>query len=232
MMVFVVASAALFGAQAAFAQHPMAQTAPSRSKASSTSGLMSFDAHMNPFLPKDLSYTSRNTVGEHCDVDGNYTDSAKNRCREASSKTTGLTYLVRRSSKDGDRIFILRNGAREPYAQFGQGTDIYRIIYQSPAAEKYALAQGYRLNQQEHIMVATNGSAPPSARTINCKAQLNIGDRLACAKENNSSGTMTTGAPSQAPSPPLAQVPKAQNCASETNLLKRISCEAAAAAGK
>ena len=175
---------------------------------------MSFDAHMNPFLPKDLSYTSRNTVGEHCDVDGNYTDSAKNRCREARSKTTGLTYLVRRSEKDGDRIFILRNGAREPYAQFGQGKDIYRIVRLSPMAEQYASAHGYRLDQQDHTMVAMNAPPVQAQPTIDCKAKVtieNLGQRGSCTN----GGTRTATAPSQAPQ--VAQAPTCTGNAIQRN---------------
>lgn len=187
-------------------------------------------ANAQPFMPKDTKVGVGWMTGKPCDQNGNFVSSGSSTCQIYISHTAGKTYISRRSQQEGDRIFIRNGSTAELYVQFAGGTDIYRIVHQSPAAQQFASASGYRLNPQDNTMVPANGAVPAPKRTVNCKdSGISVGDRIACASGTVvSSDTAATTAP---PAPAQSATVQKQDC-SKLTMVARIKCEAMAVAGK
>lgn len=177
-----------------------------------------------PFLPKDTVYfTRKDNVGRYCDTEGNYTDSAKFRCKEMLSHSSGLRYRVRQSTSEGYRVFIVtQNGTLQRYADCDAST---KVVYQSDAAEKVAQANGYRLDTGNNTMVATN--AGPAAAPPPCDEHVtlqNMNRNLCKDRHGDSTSTAaTTPAPTQDPQGP--------DCSKLSGLMK-LKCNAATALAK
>ena len=177
-----------------------------------------------PFLPRDTIYASNlDNVGRRCDLAGNYTDSARFRCKEMLSRSSGLRYRVRQSTSEGYRVFIVtQNGTLQRYADCDASN---KVVYQSDAAEKVAQANGYRLDTGNNTMVATN--AAPAAAPPPCDEHVtlqNMNRNLCKDQHGDSTSTAaTTPAPTQDPQGP--------DCSKLSGLVK-FKCNSATALAK
>lgn len=127
-------------------------------------GLYKFNENIKPFVPSDLTYANR---AEQWSLICNEDGSAKNSpggpvtgdCGDYVSHTTKTKWRLHKSTGHIDKIFLIdQKGRAHRHVEFAGGSDVYRVTYLSPKAEKTAENNGYVIDKRNNTMVAKGSS--------------------------------------------------------------------------
>lgn len=169
---------------------------------------------MEGYLPDDAMRIRGESIGQPCDEQGNIV-SGKSlyRCRGATSRSTGLSYLVQ-----AKRIFVVQGGKPTLYAEWDTKE---KLVYLSPAGERYAAANGT--------------STALSVRAVAANPNTDCNSQSHAAVANRRAGlpcTTTSSVAVAAAKPPALPIQLPARDCSKLNLVERIKCESMTAAGK